>query len=64
MTDRDRIARLEGAYEHVATKCDIAEVKSELKTDIAEVKAELRLLKWMMGMIALGVLYPIAQSLL
>ena len=29
-----RVARLEGAYEHLATKADVAEIK----TDIAEIK--------------------------
>ena len=32
----ERLSRLEGAYEHLATKADIAEVKAE----IAEVRAE------------------------
>ena len=41
----ERVSRLEGGYEHVATKADIAEtkagladVKSELKSDISVVK--------------------------
>ena len=44
----DRVSRLEGAYEHVATKADIGEVKADIaelrvesKTDIAEVKADI-----------------------
>ena len=33
MTDRtERVARLEGAYEHLATKTDIAELKGTLRT--------------------------------
>ncbi len=45
----ERLARIEGAYEHLATKADlqtvkadIAAVKSELQGDIAAVKSELQ----------------------
>ncbi len=45
---RDRVSRIEGGYEHLATKADIAEtkaeianVKSELKADVENVRAEL-----------------------
>ena len=37
LTPEERLAKLEGVYNHLATKADIA----ELKTDIAELKAEL-----------------------
>ena len=39
------VARLEGAYEHVATKADVADVK----TDIAAINAKLQLLQWITG---------------
>ena len=39
---RDRVSRIEGGYEHLATKADIAETKAELKADIAEVRTELK----------------------
>ena len=42
-TESDRISRLEGAYEHLATKADIA----DMKTAIAELKAEMRLQRWL-----------------
>ena len=42
-TDSDRISRLEGAYEHLATKADIA----EMKTRIAGLEAEMRLQRWL-----------------
>ena len=42
-TDSDRISRLEGAYEHLATKADIA----DMKTVIADMKAEMRLQRWL-----------------
>ena len=48
----ERLARLEGAYEHLATKADIFEIK-----------AELRLLKWMMTIMAIGVLYPLLERI-
>ena len=41
LTPEERLAKLEGVYNHLATKTDIAELKAELKTDIAELKAEL-----------------------
>ncbi len=30
----DRVSRLEGAYEHLATKADIGEVKTEIASQI------------------------------
>ena len=39
----DRVSRLEGAYEHLATKANVAELKAEM----ADMKAEL--IKWMAG---------------
>ena len=48
LTPEERLAKLEGVYNHLATKAniaelktDMAELKAELKTDIAELKAEL-----------------------
>ena len=48
VTTQERLSRLEGAYEHVATKQDIADVrteianlKSELKQDISDVRTEI-----------------------
>jgi len=49
LTPEERLAKLEGVYNHLATKTDIAELKTdmaefkaELKTDMAEFKAELK----------------------
>ena len=47
-TAEERLIHLEGAYEHLATKADLAEAKGELKTDIASL--ETRLIKWMIGL--------------
>ena len=45
----ERVSRIEGGYEHLATKADlarveteIAQMKAELKTDIARVESELK----------------------
>lgn len=40
-SSEERLSRLEGGYEHLATKADIA----NLKADIAHLKADL--IKWM-----------------
>ena len=42
----ERVSRLEGAYEHLATKADVAELKAELKADIAHIEA--RILRWLL----------------
>ncbi len=52
-TTEERLSRLEGAYEHVATKADLigevgsvrtelANLRAELKTDIGDLRAELK----------------------
>ena len=38
----ERVSRLEGAYEHLATKADIAALRGELKTEIAALRGELK----------------------
>ncbi len=43
----DRVSRLEGAYEYLATKADVTELKAEhehlaTKADVAELKAEFK----------------------
>ena len=50
-TLEERVSYLEGGFQHLATKADVA----DLKTDIANLKAdyaesESRLLRWMVGM--------------
>lgn len=40
----ERVSRLEGAYDHLATKADLEEVKvsvADLRASIADLKAEL-----------------------
>ena len=74
----ERVARIEGAYEHLATKADMESVKTdvnalraevqsakvELHSEIAGIKSELRWIKWALGIIVVGVLLPLSQTLL
>jgi hypothetical protein len=50
-----RVSRLEGAFEHMATKADIARLETSianLKTDIVAVES--RLLRWTVGTMGVG----------
>ena len=59
-TESDRISRLEGAYEHLATKADIA----GMKTAIAELKAEMRLQRWLsLAILAIVIASVVGQVL-
>ncbi|MCY3946845.1 MAG: hypothetical protein OXF44_11250 [Anaerolineaceae bacterium] len=58
-TIEDRVSKLEGAFDHLATRADLAELKGEFKADMAELKGELRadmaelkadMIKWMVGL--------------
>ena len=49
----ERVSRIEGGYEHLATKADIArvetslaEMRAELKADIARQDGQIRGIKW------------------
>ena len=42
----ERVSRIEGGYEHLATKADLGDVKSELKAEIAELRGDVRGIKW------------------
>ena len=41
-TIEERIARVKGDLNHLATKADIADLRGELKTEIAELKGSFR----------------------
>ena len=41
----ERVSRIEGGYEHLATKADLGDVKSELKAEIAELRGDVRGIK-------------------
>ena len=40
-TIEERLARLEGVYDHLASKADLAELRADLKDDIARLQAEI-----------------------
>ena len=40
-TNTERIARLEGAYEHLATKADLAQLELRLTQEMAQVETRL-----------------------
>ena len=45
MIPEERLARLEGVYEHLATKADLADLKAEFKNDLARLDNSLADLK-------------------
>ena len=42
LTIEERLARLEGVYDHLASKADLAELRAVLKDDIARVESDLK----------------------
>ena len=62
-TSEERLSRLEGVYEHLATKADVESVKVDLETvrvEVATLKVEIarqetRLIKWMVGTVVTGI---------
>ena len=61
-TESERLSRLEGAYEHLATKADVERVR----TDVERVRSELKGMKWIIGvgMAAAGAIGPIVTRIL
>jgi hypothetical protein len=50
------LSHLEGAYQHVATKADLAEVRAKLESDIVGLetsiaRSEVQLVRWMVGIV-------------
>ena len=41
LTPEERLSRLEGVYEHLATKADIARLEGEIKAAVAGLKTEM-----------------------
>ena len=41
----ERLARLEGVYDHLASKADLAELRASLKDDMARMQGEIAELK-------------------
>ena len=48
----ERLSRVEGAYEHLATKADLADPRTELLVEIAKMEAHLT--RWTVGTIIVG----------
>ena len=58
-TESERLSRLEGAYEHLATKADVERVRTDVegvrtevervRTDVERVRSELKGMKWIIG---------------
>ena len=58
-TLEQRVSRIEGAYEHLATRADLSQVENRLTNDISQLEnrltsdisqLETRLIKWMVGL--------------
>ncbi len=47
-TLEQRVSRIEGAYEHLATRADLTQLETRLANDISQL--ETRLIKWMVGL--------------
>ena len=65
-TVEERLGRLEGGYEHLATKADVERLTGSMNTAISDAKAEV--IKWVAGigvaillaMVAIGVALTLA----
>ena len=42
LSNEERIARLEGAYEHLATKADVESLRADFKADLAAARADFK----------------------
>ena len=47
-TVEERLSRIEGAYEHLATKADVSQL------EIRMVNSEARMIRWMVGLVLCG----------
>ena len=68
-TESERLSRLEGAYEHLATKADVERVRTDVervRTDVEGVRSELKGMKWIIGVgiAAAGAIGPIVTRIL
>ena len=75
-TESERLSRLEGAYEHLATKADVERVRTDVegvrtevervRTDVERVRSELKGMKWIIGVgiAAAGAIGPIVTRIL
>ena len=66
----ERVSRLEGAYDHLATKADVAEVRievAEVRTEVVKGRAEIaameaRMVKWIVSVAGIGVAITVALN--
>lgn len=75
-TESERLSRLEGAYEHLATKADVERARADVervrtdvervRTDVEQVRSELKGMKWIIGVgiAAAGAIGPIVTRIL
>lgn len=75
-TENERLSRLEGAYEHLATKADVERARADvervrtdverIRTDVEQVRSELKGMKWIIGVgiAAAGAIGPIVTRIL
>lgn len=68
-TENERLSRLEGAYEHLATKADVERVRTDVervRADVERVRSELKGMKWIIGVgiAAAGAIGPIVTRIL
>ena len=75
-TENERLSRLEGAYEHLATKADVERVRTDVervrtdvervRTDVEGLRSELKGMKWIIGVgiAAAGAIGPIVTRIL
>ena len=75
-TESERLSRLEGAYEHLATNASVERVRTEVegvrtevervRTELEGVRSELKGMKWIIGVgiAAAGAIGPIVTRIL
>lgn len=68
-TENERLSRLEGAYENLATKADVERVRTDVervRADVERVRSELKGMKWIIGVgiAAAGAIGPIVTRIL
>ncbi len=63
-TLEERVSRLEGAYDHLATKADVAEVHIKLEQMNAAIyRLESRIIKWMVGAVLAAAAIAVSLTL-
>lgn len=45
---------LQLVLQHYATKADLADLKSEIKTEVAELRGELKSIRWTISLVGIG----------